>query len=302
MAGSGTSASANAAPARKFAYDTDALADYMEAVRRDMAQTHAAWAFQHIQKTAGTSVVEDLARNCGVKLVNVFMTADDYAHESETTFDEVLERHAEAIRNPATELVTGHFLRRHLDRLEQIRPVRLFTFVRAPVARVVSAYRYYRSPAHPTHTAFARAFPDFMSYVNDPVSQNYMAKCICRDTEAFSDLEDSLARFALIGTAEQFALSFRLLSAFVRKPRFPVIHARKTEATADNAVVVDDEVRRAIWRVNAVDVAIYRRAGETLERLRPQILALEAQAPKVEAPAPARPTRPGKAKATKKKR
>lgn len=254
------------------------LRKHIAKTKKDMKKQKAVWAFQHIQKTAGTSIVEELAVNSGLNLINIFLEPEDYVNYTHGAYSRIIRQNADAIRDPSLQLVTGHLRRENIDALQEIRPARIFTFTRDPVARVVSSYRYQRSPAHPTYAQFAKEFPTFLDYVNHPESQNAVAKAICAKWP-FEDLEESLDRFEFIGTAERYALSFRLMTAFLAEPRFPVIHSRKTENTADNEVALTKEVRNEILRNNEADTYIHDRVVATLERLRPQIGALESAAP-----------------------
>lgn len=89
-------------------------------------------AFMHIEKTAGSSVMSFLERRYA--LTQIMPLAETAAASTE------------ALRDPASQsfaLVHGHY---DFPTLETVAPGRLIvTFLREPAARILSAYRYWRS-------------------------------------------------------------------------------------------------------------------------------------------------------------
>lgn len=258
----------------KFLEDVTDLAGRIAEAKEETRAANALWVFQHIQKTAGTSIVSEIATNTPLKLVNVFPTDEEYARYTHELFDESIRRREAEFRDPELNFVTGHFRRMHLDTIESFRPAKFFTFVRDPVSRVVSSYRYQMSPAHPPYQQFAQTFPRFIDYINHPESQNQVAKAICAKWP-FQDLEASLERFEFIGVADRYPISFLLMTAFLHQPMFPLIYARKTESTGKNNIELTEELRTEILKQNEADTYVYNRAVAVIERLRPQIMAME---------------------------
>lgn len=249
------------------------LAAYIAEVREGMRAGGEVWALQHIQKTAGTSIVADLQLNDRIRTVNVHLAPEDFVNATPDTFEKVLYRYEPNIMQPDVEFVTGHFRRKHLEMLQAMRPVRLFTFVRDPLERVLSSYRYQRSAEHPPHEKFKRDFPELEVYASHPVSQNSVAKMICSRGD-LGDLDESMRRFAFIGVADRYDLSFRLMTAFMRSPRGPKVHDRKSDKSRDTADTISAEARETIVHFNQADRRIWEQASAVLARLEPQIEAL----------------------------
>lgn len=259
---------------RGFLENVTDLKAHIADVKSEVERDNSVWLFQHVQKTAGTSLVTEIRQTLKLNYLNIHLLPHEYEGYTHKKFNTSIRRRADEIQDPKLQAISGHFVRMHMDTIESLRSARLFTFAREPVTRVISGYRYQRSPVHPTHEAFRRDFPKFEDWVEFDESQNLVAHAICK-YKSMRDIDKALARFEFIGTTERYALSFRLMSAFLEKPRFPKIHANKTEDTDDNQIEVTPALREHILRLNEVDAYVHRRAVEVLERLRPQILALK---------------------------
>ena len=115
--------------------------------------------FQHIQKTAGTSLTRELAmtfppyKNIHITYTPETVTTDDAMADATNAF---LVDHPERRFRSAS----GHFDPRHIRMLRDAIPyASFFTILREPVARILSDYRYSTSPAHPPHASFLKDFP-----------------------------------------------------------------------------------------------------------------------------------------------
>lgn len=138
--------------------------------------------------------------------------------------------------------------------------VRYFTFLRSPVARVISDFRYQRTPMHPPHEQFIRDFPTLESYVSHPVSQDKMAIFVSgnRNATKAEVLKAADEEFDFIGLLEMYPLSFNILFSLMGAPnKFPVEHARKTPDTAQTHVTITPAIEAAIRDGNPLDMALY---------------------------------------------
>lgn len=218
------------------------------------------WFFVHIPKTAGSSLAAELSqvvapyRNLSVdyakmrgsfdseigKVVHDYLAGEDFARDRSGS---------------------GH-LSMDLARLlgQANDRVRYFTFLRHPVARVISDYRYQRTPMHPPYEKFIKDFPTLESYVDLPASQNKMSYFVTgnRDATKAEVLRCADTEFDFIGLLEMYPMSFNILFNLLGKPgRFPVEHVRKTPDTAQTSVTITPAAEAAIRDRNALDMALY---------------------------------------------
>jgi len=231
------------------------------------------WFFVHIPKTAGSSLSAELRkalrpyRNLSVNYANL-----------KASFDADLQDVVDAyLKDPEFQngrSASGHVPMDLARQLGQADPrVRYFTFLRNPVARVISDYRYQRTPMHPPHEKFIKDFPTLESYVEHPGSQNKMAHFVSgerRPTKA-ELLRCADEEFDFIGLLEMYPMSFNILFTLMGVPgTFPVEHVRKTPDTPETSVKITPAVEAEIRAVNDLDLALY-------EHVRTRLLARRDQ-------------------------
>lgn len=237
------------------------LEEYIVSAPRD-----AFWFFQHIPKTAGSSFSTELSRvlypyhNISASDVEI---PDDYDEAMRQALDGFLERPDLASFRSAS----GHLLHPMTRKmLEYIPSMEMVTFLRNPVDRVISDYRYRCTEMHPGAADFRQRYPTLESFANDPASQNQMAHFI-GDAEA--DREEIMARierdFAFVGLVEIYPFSFNIMLALMGLPdQFPSEHIRKTPDTAENGAKVDYALRRHIQGLNRLDADLYAQVRDIL--------------------------------------
>lgn len=227
-----------------------------------------AW-FLHIPKTAGSSFRADLARRLN-------------PHDSVVLIDPALEgfkgrrRELEAMRlfiqrnsERPLRLGMGHVQRRNLGPiLAGTRPVRLITMLRDPVARVISDFRYARTPAHPAYQQFIAKFPRFEDYLDSSGSQNKMVAFLrLDDTETVPAIAQRMAReFAFIGFTEHYSASIRLLDRVLGIDRqdSQASFERKTLSSADNQIEDLEAWHDRIVASNFQDISLYELLWEQM--------------------------------------
>ncbi|CAM3316251.1 sulfotransferase family 2 domain-containing protein [Paracoccus nototheniae] len=219
------------------------------------------WLFQHIPKTAGSSFSTELRtrnrpyRNICVDYADASMSHEDKIAQSVTTF-------LQMAQDQPFRSASGHL------KLPQIRRVaeasadcRVITFLRQPEARVISDYRYQRTPMHPPHQDFIRAFPTLESYVRSSESQNKMADFLLGGTEGVSAAEAAAQvgeSHLFLGLLEQYPMSFNIVFRLMgHDGLWPSEHKRKTPETEATKVDISQDLRRMIRRTNPLDIAIY---------------------------------------------
>jgi hypothetical protein len=214
----------------------------------------------HIPKTAGTSFHYDLAQVFGARLL------DDYGDWPETTTREAAahkeRRRAEMLADVETiveryDAIHGHFVAR---KYAGVFPVTsLVTMVRDPYQHAVSTYEHAARETDSPHPSF-RVFKEARMTLLDFI-------------EAFPNHQSlyfggmSLEDFAMIGVSERYEQSIALFETIfgITLPRARV---RQNVNPAKSAAEypITPEVRRAVERNRAEDIALYRHACESFAK------------------------------------
>lgn len=215
--------------------------------------------FIHIPKTAGSSLSAELDR-MRPPYHNIHRR---YFYGDKVTFSRIEDEIAAVIDSGAlaeARSCSGHFSWTQAEPIRAARQdARAFTFLRDPVKRVISDYRYSRTPTHPTFKETIERFPTIESYIEASETQDKMARfvmpaTICTEAEIDAFISDN---YAFIGLLEMYPLSFNILSLLLGHDRMPSEHKRKTEDTADNAVEDTPALREMIAAYNRRDTALY---------------------------------------------
>lgn len=213
--------------------------------------------FIHIPKTAGSSFSAEL-RNQRSPYHNIHV---QYAAGARTSrIQDVLADFAANPELAEARSCSGHFTYSHAKILRTARPdARFISFLRNPIKRVISDYRYARTPVHPTYQSFIDKYPDITSYVNAAESQNKMARFILPSLDMnMAEIESHIdSKFLFIGLLEMYPFSFNVVSRLLGKNAMPSEHRRKTTETKDNVVQENDELYELIKSMNKKDHLLY---------------------------------------------
>lgn len=248
--------------------------DDLETFIADEAAPDALWFFLHVPKTAGSSLSAEL-RRLRPPYRNIHLSEADYRTglagaafwaQLEPHIDQMLADHARVGYRSAS----GHLLGPQARRLVAAVPgARIFTFLRNPVDRVVSDYRYQRSPAHPAHAAFAAAHPTIDSYLATPdgADKMYHHLRLAPDEPVEALIARLEATFAFVGIVEMYPFSFNVLTRLFGDDRMP-LHRERTTSAATAPVALTPELRERIRDRNRRDGAIYWHFHDLLMRHR----------------------------------
>lgn len=245
-----------------------------EYLRREADRPGALWLFVHIPKTAGSSFRAELAGRLRPDR-NIVVDYEDESTPFHQRLQAVVQEFADGLAQQPVRFASGHIFRSHAAFIAERHPdVRPITMLRNPVARVVSDFRYARTPRHPPYREFIRQFPTFEDYVNSPASQNKIHEFLRRtptDTpeQVIGDIEQT---FSFIGVTEMYYLSCRVLFALLGDARSPTLYERRTEASEDNEIANLEQLTPRIRALNAKDVAIYDHFHTLLKQRRDDIL------------------------------
>lgn len=227
-------------------------------------------AFIHVPKTAGSSLSAELRRHLA-PYVNIVVDYLDDSRSMAARRHEVLAHFAASAKLNRPRSCSGHVMFRLIDALRnEVGPLRLVTMLRDPVTRVVSDYRYARTPLHPQHRDFAARFPTIDAYVDAPHSRDKQARFLLPDPrmpadEAIGFLD---ASYAFVGTVEAYALSLGLLFGLAGVTAPPTERQRETPPVSGNEVALTDALRERILAANRIDQALHAHVSATLERHR----------------------------------
>lgn len=247
--------------------------EYLDAVRRDSEL----WLFVHVPKTAGSSLGSELARIAG-PYQNIHVDPSRGDLTGPERFDVAVEAFLGKAREQRFRSASGHILERHVARIAAALPgVRPVTLLRDPMKRLVSDYRYQRSPMHPQHAEARRRAPDFAAFLDLPGPRNRMAKHLVpfdlvRKRRIEPAVAHVLERFAFVGLQERYALSFRMLTTLVTgTPQQPTERRRVNEE--GEAVALTPELEALARERNALDWAIHDAVAARFAAVEEQLAA-----------------------------
>lgn len=243
--------------------------DWIEAVRGGDL-----WIFQHIPKTAGSSLAAELNAN-RPPYRNIHIRNEPRGTAPEAQRDAVVEAFVAEARTTPIRSASGHLRHRNMETILAAFPAaRLLTFVREPAERVVSEYFYCLSEEHNDPEGFARAFPTLESFATAHESNNKMTMYITgrRNMRPEDAVAYALRRFEFIGTQKLYALSFRILSTLLWYETEQQARLR-VSGRSNRPSELPPETLRLIRANNRSDAAIYRAVTEVYRTCRDEIVA-----------------------------
>lgn len=236
------------------------ISEYAEVLRRN---GHP-WIFQHIPKTAGTSVAQEMAIRLS-PYFNLGAGRIDPNNPPDDGLSQVVEAFCDRHKVVNFRSASGHLRFHHVRRLrESIPRLRLFTVLRDPVDRVVSEYKYLEASNHPSHREHRAQYPSLESFASDPKQQNKMVLFLGgRPKLPAAGVDNLLKRSVFVGTLETLASDFAFITSI---SGFPIELNRRSNVTRSGTTKPQASVqeidRDAIRDQNALDVELYERAVE----------------------------------------
>lgn len=231
----------------------------------------AIWLNHHIPKTAGSSLVAEIEVAVGPeRFVNLLPTYG----EGPDAYAASLERQAEAVIASPTppRVFSGHLGAPQVDLLARKLPgLKIMTFLRHPVARVISEYNYCRSPRHPEMETFIATYPTLDDYIADKSEMNKAAMMMfgSDQPEPEEAIARMMSRYTLIGLQERYPISFLLMSAMIWAPTLPS-HEERVGATR---AAPDQDLVARISAANHIDLALYTHVAALYDAQAPNIWA-----------------------------
>lgn len=227
------------------------------------------WIFLHIPKTAGSSFRNAMAERLKPDH-NINIDKLRGVKKRNPAFREAIDEFLALDREKRFRFASGHLKMAEALRIRESlsRPVRLLTMLRDPVQRVISDYRYQRTPAHPLHEKFCAAFPTLESFVQSRRSQNKMFRHLALPGDS---VEGAIARlereFSLIGLVEMYPLSLKLCSELIGTAIPTSSRLNVTQTTGGNEVEVSDALADRIRALNGKDEVLWSHFHRRLQSL-----------------------------------
>ncbi|MEM9048129.1 MAG: sulfotransferase family 2 domain-containing protein [Pseudomonadota bacterium] len=240
----------------------------------DAAKGGELWVFQHIPKTAGSSLATELSANRR-PYRNLHIGMGDGSLKPEQQREKVVKEFVGDAKAQSVRSISGHLRFENVEVLRDSRPdLRLFTFVREPVSRVISEYFYCLSPLHNNPEGFRKAFPTLEHFANSLEGSNKMAVYVSgrRGIRPEDLVALAFERFDFIGSQKLYGLSFRILSSLLWYETQSEAKVRVAE-TKRGKQSIDPETVRTIRQNNRADIALFAAVSDVYRSCREEIVA-----------------------------
>ncbi|MFD1914280.1 sulfotransferase family 2 domain-containing protein [Halodurantibacterium flavum] len=233
------------------------------------------WIFHHIPKTAGSSLTREL-RIILPPYRNI--CAEEVPGQAEDRNAQLMQAVEVFLRDSSStsfRSASGHLRWPHILRIQEGFPnAKLFTFLRDPVDRVVSDYRYAKTPKHPSHEVFQKRFPSLEHYIESPEAQNKMWKFLTGKKDAVStSVRSVFDSYTFVGLLESIESDFLFFSSINGCPRRMGARANVTKPQTDNVVEMDRSLRERIESLNPRDMELYSTVKQVLDAKRQEMQA-----------------------------
>lgn len=215
--------------------------------------------FLHVAKTAGSSFREELAErfqpseNVFVDFSTVELPIDlkKYAAIMDENLLELNDRRMARCR-----MVSGHFTYGQISGKKNLVQSRLVTFIRHPISRLVSFYKYHCSSAHPDNASFKKDYTTFRHFVHAPENINGICRQLTPDlvTNGADAAEWIKRNYYWVGIQENYVASVKLLFAMTGMRFSPRHNIRVSDSSYAD---VDPEDIQLAEQLNAVDMQMY---------------------------------------------
>ena len=220
------------------------------------------WLFVHVPKTAGSSITAE-SESILQPSFNIDIDHTDTSRTYQARFDSAVQAFIAGYATRKYRFCTGHINARQVEMIRAgIPEMRCFTMLRNPIARIVSDYRYQRSPMNTAQAQFVANTPSFEAYVDRRHVHNKIALNLApREMVDAGDADacvDYITRaYAFVGLQEMYPLSLRALTTLMGETRTPEAKVRVNENQSD-LVELTPEMEQRLRELNAVDLGVFQ--------------------------------------------
>jgi hypothetical protein len=230
------------------------------------SNTAPLWLFLHIPKTAGSSFRASLAAALQPEHnINIDRWRGKILRDP--AFRSAIDEFIALDKIKAFRFASGHLkMAEILDIKAAVnRQVNIITMLRNPAERVISEFRYQRTPAHPQYAQFRETFPSLKAFVHDRRSQNKMFRHLSLANESVEQtIERMQVEFSFVGMVEMYALSAQLCSKAVGVAIEAGRRIRITEKSEEDRDMLSDVSISDITELNGLDDKIWRHFRDRL--------------------------------------
>lgn len=247
----------------------------------DPARTqNAFWLFQHVPKTAGSSLREELVHGLSEfrPETNIHVDGTDPAIPWHDRMDAAVATFKERMPGSNYRFVSGHLFERHVTALREVNlSTRAFTFLRDPITRFISDYRYQRSKMNPGHESFRRDVPSLDAFVelgwnSDAMARHLLPISIRQQKDGKKSLDYMIDNFEFVGLQDQYEFSFSVLSRLLGFRSNPTIRERTNPPSAENPTDFDAILLSKLEAANALDQELFTGIQSKLRDIQPNLL------------------------------
>ncbi len=212
-------------------------------------------AFIHIEKTAGTTLAHILRSSYGIRHCEVWPLGkqkDVFKPFSPDDLRLTLRLHPAGLRS-----IAGHSVTPYMG-LEQVRPLRYFTFLREPLKQCTSYYQYLVDRHGKSM--------DFERWIAQEWPRNMQCKRLAGVADAGAAIQIIAAKEIFVGLVEQFDASLALLKA-LQAPDLNLFYQPRNIAPRQSLaqeLLSNPGTLEMLAAATAEDQKVYRYATETL--------------------------------------
>jgi len=157
-------------------------------------------------------------------------------------------------------LVSGHLWDEHVNILRENNLSHYtVTFLRHPIKRIISQYRYMCTPSHPEYEKFIEKYPKFDDFALNEIEPNYIAKVLVGEAKSFDDYWNKLKeRYAFIGLSEFYNTSMAILMNALSLP-YKIAEKKNVtvETTSNSNLLIDYKIYQKLVKIHSLDIQMF---------------------------------------------
>lgn len=206
----------------------------------------------HIPKTAGTSFLSIVRSLYDKERIKTIDWKDIHAN-----FDKFL---IEWDTGKEYDFITGHFRHYDFSKLDLRNvPYKVITFLRHPIERLISEYRYMCTEVHPWHEKFKKDHPNFESFVmSDMVIPNSLSKILVGEFKTvYEVLEKMKEKYLFIGLSEYYHFYSNLLYEGIGMKYIPGERKNVTKSNPSNKIEIEYSLYQKLNNIHQIDIQLY---------------------------------------------